>query len=110
MQTLKKYFEFSKLISYAMTALVFWISYKVIGFAEVAIQTGYTGTLPFLTTMITAVWGAYATVMSFMFNKSKAENIKKIERSYMNKSDEVIYETSDELKNAQKGVMYDSDR
>lgn len=87
MQTLKKYFEFSKLISYAMTILVFWISYKVIGFAEIAIQTGYTGSLPFLTTMITAVWGAYATVMSFMFNKSKAENVVKIERSYQSETE-----------------------
>lgn len=77
MQTLKKYFEFSKLIMYAMSILVAWISYKVIGFAEIAITTQYNGSLPFLTTMITAVWGAYATVMSFMLNKSKAENINK---------------------------------
>ena len=50
MQTLKKYFEFSKIIAYSMTILVFWIS-------------------------------AYATVMSFMFNKSKAENVVKIKNS-----------------------------
>lgn len=81
MQTLKKYFEFSKIIAYSMTILVFWISYKVIGFAETAIVSQYNGSLPFLTTMITAVWGAYATVMSFMFNKSKAENVVKIKNS-----------------------------
>ena len=94
MKTLKKYFEFSKLIMYAMSILVAWISYKVIGFAEIAITTQYNGSLPFLTTMITAVWGAYATVISFMLNKSKAENLNKnyntlSDNKYISRKDDI---------------------
>jgi hypothetical protein len=36
------------------------------------------GSLAFLTTMITAVWGAYGVSVSFYYNKAKAENIPKI--------------------------------
>lgn len=82
MRTFKKYFEFSKLVVYLMTILVAWISYKVIGFAEIAITTQYTGSLPFLTTMISAVWAAYGTVLSFMFNKSKKENEIKLKNEF----------------------------
>ena len=95
MVTLKKYFEFSKLVVYLMTILVSWISYKVIGFAEIAITTQYTGSLPFLTTMISAVWAAYGTVLSFVFNKSKAENEIKLKNSYSNISNDVVFERSD---------------
>lgn len=77
-----KYLEFSKLICYIMTALVVYVSYRVIGFAETSISNGYLGSLPYLTTMISAVWAAYGTVLSFIVNKSKAENQIKIEKSY----------------------------
>lgn len=77
-----KYLEFSKLICYIMTALVVYVSYKVLGFAETSINNGYVGSLPYLTTMISAVWAAYGTVLSFIVNKSKAENKIKIENSY----------------------------
>lgn len=76
-----KYFEFSKLICYIMTALVLYVSYRVLGFAETSINNGYVGSLPYLTTMISAVWAAYGTVLSFIVNKSKAENKLKIEQS-----------------------------
>ena len=82
MATFKKYFEFSKLVVYIMLALVAWISYKVIGFAEIAIQTQYTGSLPFLTTMISAVWAACGTVLSFAFNKHKEENKIKLRSTF----------------------------
>lgn len=77
-----KYLEFSKLICYIMTALVVYVSYKVLGFAETSIVNGYVGSLPYLTTMISAVWAAYGTVLSFIVNKSKAENKIKIEKNY----------------------------
>lgn len=87
MQTIKKYFEFSKIIAYVMTILVFWISYRSLDLQKIAIVSQYNGSLPFLTTMIAAVWGAYATVMSFMFNKSKAENVVKIKNSAFSKEE-----------------------
>ena len=42
-----KYLEFSKLICYIMTALVLYVSYKVLGFADTSINNGYLGSLPY---------------------------------------------------------------
>ena len=36
------------------------------------------GSLPFLTTMISTVWAAYGTSVSFYYKKSERENIPKI--------------------------------
>ena len=77
-----KKFEFSKLIIVFETVLVAYVSYKVLGFAEMCIISGYTGTLAFLTTMISAVWAAYGFSVSFYYNKAKAENVPKIQGSY----------------------------
>lgn len=75
----KRGFEFSKLILCFETALVAYVSYRVLGFVETAIGTGYTGSLPYLTTFITAVWAAYGASVSFYQQKSGRENVRKIE-------------------------------
>ena len=77
-----KKIEFSKIIV-AVTILlvypsVFALSWKVIGLAEYAIAEKFTGALPYLTAIITPAWAAFATVLGFYFNKSKAENREKI--------------------------------
>lgn len=74
--------EFSKIIV-AVTILlvypsVFALSWKVVGLAEYAIAEKFTGALPYLTAIITPAWAAFATVLGFYFNKSKAENKEKI--------------------------------
>lgn len=79
--TAKKKFEFSKLIIVFETFLVGYVSYKVLEYAELCILNNYLGTLAFLTTMITAVWAAYGTSVSFYYNKAKAENVPKIQHS-----------------------------
>lgn len=72
-------FEFSKLILLFETALVAYVSYRVLGFVELAIASGYAGTMPYLTTFISAVWAAYGASVSFYQSKSGKENVKKIE-------------------------------
>ncbi|MGN0712015.1 MAG: hypothetical protein ACI4LO_09645 [Anaerovoracaceae bacterium] len=67
-------FEFSKLIILMETMAVYFSTYKTLNFVELCITYGYTGSLPFLTTLITAIWAAYGTSVSFYYNKSKAEN------------------------------------
>jgi len=74
----KKRFEFSKLILVFETLLVGYVSYRVLGFVQLAIETNYTGSLPYLVTFITAVWGAYGTSISFYQSKSGKENVAKI--------------------------------
>ena len=71
--------EFSKWILIFETLLVAYVSYRVLGFVETAIATQFTGSLPYLTTFISAVWAAYGASVSFYQNKSGKENVKKIE-------------------------------
>lgn len=75
----KKHMEFSKVILLFETFLVGYVSYRVLGFVETSISLNYTGSLPYLTTFITAVWAAYGASVSFYQNKSAKENVKKIE-------------------------------
>lgn len=82
----RKHFEFSKLILLFETALVAVVSWRVLNFVEMAIVTGYTGSLPYLTTFISAVWAAYGASVSFYQQKSGKENVKKIEASAVNKT------------------------
>ena len=75
----KRKLEFSKLILVFETVLVAYVSHRVLGFVGRAIELDYTGSLPYLTTFISAVWAAYGTSVSFYQSKSGKENIKKIE-------------------------------
>lgn len=75
---MKRRLEFSKLILLFETALVAYVSWRVLGFTQTAIETAYTGSLPYLTTFITAVWSAYGASISFYQNKSGRENVAKI--------------------------------
>ena len=80
-----KKIETSKLIAYAMILVVFpsvlWLSWRVVGLAELAITMKFTGALPYLTAIITPAWAAFATTLAFYFNKAKAENKEKIKQS-----------------------------
>lgn len=66
------------------TILVAYVSYRVLGFVDIAITTQFTGSLPYLTTFISAVWAAYGASVSFYQNKSARENVKKIETAAIN--------------------------
>lgn len=76
--TKSKKMEFSKFIVIANIFIVYpmvmLLSFKVVQLAELAIIEKYTGALPYLTAIITPAWAAFATVLGFYFNKSKAEN------------------------------------
>lgn len=81
---MKKHLAFSKVILLFETALVAYVSHRVLGFAEAAIAEGYTGSLPYLTTFISAVWAAYGTSVSVYQHKSGRENVRKMELSRKN--------------------------
>ena len=85
----RKIIEFSKLILLFETILVGYVSYRVLGFVETSISLNYNGTLPYLTTFITAVWAAYGASVSFYQQKSGKENVKKIEISAVNQDRDV---------------------
>lgn len=81
MKKRKKKTEFSKLIIIIETMLVLYVTYRVLGFIDRSIDNSFTGSLPYLTTLIGAVWGAYGTSISFYYNKAKTENKIKIEKN-----------------------------
>ena len=62
-----KKIETSKLIAYAMILVVFpsvlWLSWRVVGLAELAITLKFTGALPYLTAIITPASFTAATIL-----------------------------------------------
>ncbi len=73
-----KRIQFSKLIVLMETALVAWTTWRTLGFVRMAIELNFTGSMPYLTTLISAVWAAYGTSVSFYYNKSKAKNVTRM--------------------------------
>lgn len=69
--------EFSKLIIIQEAALVWISTLKLLNFAEVSINSGFTGSLPYIATLVGAIWTAYGVSVAFYYNKAKAENINK---------------------------------
>lgn len=79
---MKRRVEFSKIVVLVTILLVypavFALSWRVVMLAELAVAEKFTGALPYLTAIITPAWAAFATILGFYFNKSKAENKEKI--------------------------------
>lgn len=78
----RKKLEFSKIFMILQMLIVFYISWRVLGFVDKAIDSEFTGSLPYLTTFISVVWAAQGTWISFYMNKSKGENVEKIKGSF----------------------------
>ena len=96
----KKKYEFSKLIIIQESILV-WISTLFLLFlAYKSVLTGYIGSLPYLTTLVGAIWAAYGVSVGFYYNKAKAENLKKL-RDLEN---QIPYENMDRLKSEEAKI------
>lgn len=72
-------FQFSKLLILFETTIVAYLTYKGIYLAELSILNSFSGSLPWIATMLTGAWGAYGVSVAFYYGKSKAEQVKKIE-------------------------------
>jgi hypothetical protein len=68
--------SFSKFIACGVLTVDASSTYAVLYFCRLAILRGYTGTLPYLTTLIGALQAASAVVLCAYFGKSKAENTR----------------------------------
>lgn len=58
-----------------------YITYRTLAITELAIRERFTGALPYLVAVISPAWAALTTLLGFYFNKAKAENKAKIEKS-----------------------------
>lgn len=78
---LKEHKEFSKILLIQESALVWVVTISFILLAFLCIFKGYTGSLPFLTGLVSCVWAAYGVSQACYYGKSKAENILKIQNN-----------------------------
>lgn len=69
-----KRLAFSKQLLYLETVLVLVSTWQGFELARLAVEAAYTGSLPWVATMVTAAWGAYGASAAFYYNKAKAEN------------------------------------
>ncbi len=74
----KKKFQFSKWIILFETVLVGYLTYHGVQLAYLCVENGFSGSLAFITTLLSCAWGAYGTSVAFYYNKAKAENQLKI--------------------------------
>lgn len=68
--------EFSKALLIQESVLIWIMTIAFLGLAALCIIHDYTGSLPWLTAMITLPWSAYGVSQCFYYNKAKAENTK----------------------------------
>lgn len=73
---MRRRFTFSKLIACGVLAVDAASTGTVLYFCRMAILRSYTGTLPYLTTLIGALQAATAVVLNAYFAKSRAENTR----------------------------------
>jgi hypothetical protein len=66
--------EFSKVLLIQESALIWIMTLSFLGLAALCILKNYTGSLPWLTAMISLPWAAYGVSQCFYYNKSKEEN------------------------------------
>lgn len=78
MKKLLSFLEFSKLIMLFFLIVLAMLTDKAIDLCYYAIDNEFTASLPWFTTLLTAAWGGFSTALSFYFNKSKTENVAKI--------------------------------
>ena len=68
--------EFSKVLLIQESALIWIMTISFLGLAALCITKDYTGSLPWLTAMISLPWTAYGVSQCFYYNKSTKENTK----------------------------------
>lgn len=60
--------------------MVFVMTYRCLDITYLCIMNGFSGSLPWLVTMISCTWAAYGASTAFYYNKSKGEQLAKIEK------------------------------
>lgn len=68
--------QFSKILLMMESAIVLFSTACGFFLANKAINAGFSGALPWVTTMVTSAWAAYGVSAAAYYNKAKAENTK----------------------------------
>ena len=78
----KKKKEFSKILVAQESILIWIMTLSFIILAFICIDRQYFGELPWLTAMVAFPWTAYGVSQGFYYNKAKAENKIKLDKSF----------------------------
>lgn len=73
-------FQFSKLLILFETAMVFTLTWKCLDIAYICVTNQFSGSLPWLATMVSCAWAAYGASAAFYYGKSGKEQVAKIEK------------------------------
>lgn len=73
-------YQFSKILMLIETFLVLYITKEGFELARLCIENQFTGSLPWIATMVTFAWGAYTASAASYYHKGKAEQVAKIEK------------------------------
>lgn len=77
----KRHIQFSKILTAffasTMVPISFYVIYRCLNLAELAITMSYTGALPYLTAVVGFVQASVAIVLGCYYNNSKAEKVAK---------------------------------
>lgn len=71
---MRRRWSFSKLLLVLESGVVLYTTHAGFALAELAVERGYLGTLPWVAATVGAAWSAYGTSAAFYYNKAKAEN------------------------------------
>lgn len=91
----EKKFEFSKIILLLETLIIWYLTYWVMHYIGISIELRFSGSFPYLTTMVTCAYTAYGTSVAFYYNKAKLENRIKLETAY---GKEVVKSATQDIK------------
>ena len=71
-------FQFSKLLILMETGAVLYLTHEGVELAKLCVSCDFSGSLPWVATMVSCAWAAYGTSAAFYYNKGKAEEVEKI--------------------------------
>lgn len=73
-------FQFSKLLVLFELVIVAYLTHQGIELAEQCISNQFSGSLPWIATMVASAWAAYGVSAGFYYSKSKGEQLAKIDK------------------------------
>lgn len=86
-----KYIQYSKILTGVFAAVMLPVSVYVIvrclNLAEMAIQVGFSGALPYVTAIVGFVEASVTAVLGFYYQNSKAEKVAKLKNGNSYKQD-----------------------
>lgn len=70
----EKKMDYSKLILQDVRRMVWFITVSGVCLSFCCVFKGFTGTVPWIASMVTAAWAAFGTIIAFYYNMTKSDH------------------------------------